>query len=79
MDDPLPVGRLDPAGNRLTDAQALRGREVGVLKKLAEGSSFDKFHDQHGDARFLLQGIDRGDVRVVQAGQKPGLPLQPLR
>ena len=77
VDDALLVGGLERLGDLGRDLQGLVDRELAPLQPLGEVLAFDELQRQEGRALGLLESVDRGDVRVVEGGEKLGLPLEP--
>lgn len=76
VDDALFVGVLEGAGDLAAIADSLGLAEAALgFEQLAHGEAVDVFHDQEVVALVLSRIVDSNDVRVLQAGDDAGLPL----
>ncbi len=76
MDDPLLVRRLERLGDLLRDGQRFVERDRALRDALREVVAFDQLHHERQRAAGLLDGIDRGDVRMVQRRECLGFTLE---
>ena len=78
MDDLPFVGRDEAVGDLQGHVQQPIGRPGLPGHRLAQALALDQLHDDVGK-RILLPDVEHGDdVRVIQRGGRPGLPLEPL-
>ena len=77
MDDPLAVGGFQGLGDLLTDLQRLLDGQRASGEPLLKRLPLDQFEDEEAGAPFFFEGVDGGDVGVVQRRQQMGLALQP--
>ena len=77
VDDAALVGVLEGLRHLPGDGQRLLQREPALRDALGQGDALDELHDEGADALRLLEPVDDGDVRVLEAGQEAGLPLEP--
>ncbi len=75
MNDPLLVGGFERVRDLLRDRERLVDRNRSARDALRQVVALDEFHHERRDARALLQAIDRGDVRMVQRGERRGVSL----
>jgi hypothetical protein len=54
------------------------GQAAGFPQHRGEGLALDVLHDHEQGAVLLDQGVERGDVGVVESGQRLGLGAEPL-
>ncbi len=66
------VGDLDRILEQLLDGK------LSVFQSLCEGLAFDVFHDQVVDAVLFAHVVEHANVRMIQAGHRPGLALETL-
>ena len=45
-------------------------RDRAALESLREIVAFDELHHQGGDAAAVFEAVDRGDVRMIEGGQR---------
>ena len=85
MDDPLLVCRLECVGDLARDIQRFSDGETtgagaagrcGSGDPLREGLSLHQFQHETAHAVRLFDAIDGADVRVIQGGEHPRLPLE---
>jgi hypothetical protein len=77
MDDPFLVRRLERLGDLQRDLQRLADRDRAALQPLGQGLTFDQLHDQKVTAVRFLHAVERGDVWVIERGERLGFPLEP--
>jgi len=77
MDDPLPVRRLERLGDLLGDRQRVIDRNRAARDALREVVALDRFHRKSGDATALFEAVDRGNVGMIQRGERLGLAGEP--
>src|SRR5882672_10981014 len=68
--DPLLVGGFERVRDLLRDRERLVDRNRSARDALRQVVALDEFHHERRDARALLQALDRGDVRMVQRGER---------
>ena len=66
-------GDLDEERDRFVD------RNWTLRNPLRQGLAFHQFHDDELLPIVLFETIERGDVRVIDLGKKPGLTLEPIQ
>ena len=76
MDDPPRVSRLQGRGDLAADLEGFPDPGALAFQELAKGLSRDELHDEEPDPVLLLELVERGDVRVVQRREEPGLALE---
>ena len=75
MNDALLVSRFERFSNLLRERQRLSDRDCATGDPLRELLAFDEFHHKREDALALLELVDTGNVRMVQAREQ-ALPLR---
>ena len=66
MNDPLFVRGFEGFGDLLGDGQRLIDGNRAARDALGQILALDEFHHEGVHARRFLDGIDRGDVRMIQ-------------
>ena len=82
MDDATGVGRFEGVGQLSDDGERLGEGHRPVLQPFGERRPVDQFQHQHSQAVHLLDVVDRGDVGVLERGERARFPLEanePLR
>ena len=51
-------------------------RPAGLAKPRREGLAHDELEHQEADSVCFLQSVDAADVRVIEGGEHPRLPLE---
>ncbi len=77
---------LERLGNLLRDGQGLVERHSGLPRRSASSAkagdalrqvvALDEFHHERGDATAFFEAVDRGDVGMVQRGERLGFPRE---
>lgn len=78
MDDPLLVRRFEAPGDLNEQRDRLVERDGTSGDALGQGLSLDELHHQKRLAVGFFEAVERGDVRVIQLGQKPGFSFESL-
>ena len=76
MDDARFVRRPQGDGDLPGDRQRVVERQRALCDALGEGGAFDQLEHQRPDAIGLRGAVDLRDVRMVQGGKDPCLPLE---
>ena len=77
MDHPRLVRRFQRLRNLLRNRQRLIQRDRPLRDPVSEGRALDQLQHQRPRPLGLLDAVDGGDVRVVEAGEDLRLPLEP--
>ena len=70
--DAVTVGNRECIDQRDDHVEERVEGELTLCEHLLERLSLDQLHRQEVDAVDLVDGVDRDDVRMIQAGQGPG-------
>ena len=76
MDDALLVRGVERVRDLPRDRQRLVERQRPLRHAIGERLAFDQFQHQRVDAVAVFDAVNRGDVRMVQRGEQPGLALE---
>ena len=76
MDDAFVVRGFERVSNLMGDAQDVIDRHRPALQALGERLPLDEFHDQEVLLRDHFHAEERGDVRVVECGERFGFALE---
>ncbi len=77
MDDALPVRRREGVRDLRRHRQRLRPAAAALLQPLGERLAREVLHHEEGRAVVLADVVQGADVWVAQAGDGPGLALEP--
>ena len=78
MDDALPVRGSEAVGDLAEEVERVGDRQRSPGQPLAQVLALHHLHDEETpDAVFVLEGMERGDVGVVQRGKQAGLAFEP--
>jgi hypothetical protein len=79
MHHPIPVGIRQGVGHLPNDANRLGHRQLTLALQLGpQGFAGDEGHDVIEEIAGRAGGQQGNDVRVLQSGREPDLPLEPL-
>ena len=76
MNDSFFVCGFEGIGNLMGNGQRLDDRHWSVLQPLGERRALHQFEDERIYAVSLLDSINRCNVRMIQQGEQPRLPLK---
>jgi hypothetical protein len=76
MDQTGLVRRFEPRGDLGGDRPCFLRRDRSVAQALGEVLALDEFHHQEADPVRLLEAVDRGHVRVLEAGERTRLAFE---
>ena len=76
MDQAGVVRGFQSRGDLHRDRTGFEGRDRAALETLREVFALDEFHHEEANAVALLEAIDGGDVRVLQARERSGFALE---
>jgi hypothetical protein len=77
VEDPLLVRVVEAAADLGDDPELLlTGQAVGGDHRVGEVAAFEKLHGDEEGVFGLAQLVDRDDVRMLELGRGPGLPLE---
>ena len=76
MDDALLVSRLKGLRDLFRNRECLIDRDRATGDALREIVTLDEFHDEGVLAGRFLDRVDRGDVGMIQRGERFGLALE---
>ncbi len=79
VDHALGVRLGEAFGDLNGERHGIARRKRPLLQALAERLAVDPLEDQIGRAVEPFEAVDRGDVRVVEAGEEPRLALEALQ
>ena len=79
MDHAVRVRIVERACDGSQQAHDLAGVETAVFEERADRPTGEKSHAHPRDSIVDAAGIDRHDVRVLESGNDPGFPFEPLR
>ena len=73
------VSRLQPYSNLNEQQDSFLERDGPAGDPLGERLSFDELHDQEECVSGFLEPVKRGDIRMIQSGQKLCLALETIQ
>ena len=77
MDDSSLMRRLQCLGDLLRNRERLIDGDRPLRDPVCQRRPFDQLQDERPRPLGLLDAVDGGDVRVVEAGEDLRLPLEP--
>ena len=77
MHDPLLVRGLERLGDLHRDGERRFERQGSARDPLGQRLPFDELHHQEVTAAGLLQPVERGDVGMIERGERLGFALEP--
>ena len=69
--------RFERLGNLPRDQKCVVNRDRSLRNSVGERVAFDQFQNQRPETISLLESVDGGDVRMIDRGEQPRLPLEP--
>ena len=76
MHDPPFVRSFECVGDLQRDVECVRNREQPIGEPVGQRWSLDQLEHQRTNAPGLFKSVNRGNVRVIQRGQQPGLTIE---
>ena len=73
---PRPVRGLQGRGDLPGDLQGVVEGDGAARDEVGDGRTLDQLQDERPRSRRVFDAVDLRDVRVVQRGEDPGLPLE---
>ena len=76
MNDVFTVRGIEPGGKLFRDLDRVTEWNRSTPQPICEGLALDELEDQRRDAVLLLDAINRGDVRMIDGGQRSRFAIE---